>query len=143
MLVQQISVFVENKLGRVAEITETLAEAGIDIRAISISDTSDFGILRVIVDRPSEAAELLKKTGHTVSLTHVIAVGIPDTPGEFARAMRLLANASVAVEYMYAFVSREYGKASVILRVSDPERAAEVLEAGKVDLLQPQEVYDM
>ena len=142
-MVQQISIFVENKLGRVAEITETLAEQKVDIRAISISDTSDFGILRIIVDRPAEAAAFLKEAGYTVSLTDVIAVWIQDTPGEFAKAMRILADAGVAVEYMYAFVSREYGKASVILRVSDPEKASQVLEGSGVEILEPQAIYEM
>lgn len=81
MQIQQLSVFIENKPGRLAEITEVLAEAGIDIRAISVADTSDFGILRVIVDKPKEAVAALKQHGMTVSLTNVIAVGIDDEPG--------------------------------------------------------------
>ena len=82
MQIQQLSVFVENKPGRLAEITEVLAAANIDIRAISVADTSDFGILRVIVDKPKEAIETLKEHGMTVSLTNVIAVGVSDHPGE-------------------------------------------------------------
>ena len=89
MQIKQLSVFVENKSGRLAEITETLARANVDIRAISIADTSDFGILRLIVDRPEAAVEALRKEKMTVSLTTVIAIGITDRPGEFAKAMML------------------------------------------------------
>ena len=107
MQIQQLSVFIENKPGRLAEITEVLAEAGIDIRAISVADTSDFGILRVIVDKPKEAVAALKQHGMTVSLTNVIAVGIDDEPGAFSKAVRLLADEGFDMEYMYAFISRD------------------------------------
>ena len=92
MQIQQLSVFIENKPGRLAEITEVLAGAEIDIRAISVADTSDFGILRVIVDRPQDAVDALKAHGMTVSLTNVIAVGIPDVSGSFAKVVRLLSD---------------------------------------------------
>ena len=97
MQIQQISVFVENKSGRLAEITEALAAANVDIRAVSIADTSDFGILRLIVNKPKEAVEALKAAGLTVSLTSVIAMGIDDQPGEFAKAMRVLADNQIGV----------------------------------------------
>ena len=121
MQIQQLSVFVENKPGRLAEITEALAEAGVDIRAISVADTSDFGILRVIVDKPKQAVETLKSHGMTVSLTNVIAVGFDDRPGCFASAVRLLADKGFDMEYMYAFISRDKGRAYVIIRVSQGE----------------------
>ena len=129
MQIQQLSVFVENKPGRLAEITEALAGAGVDIRAISVADTSDFGILRVIVDKPQQAVEALKSHGMTVSLTNVIAVGFDDKPGCFASAVRLLADKGFDMEYMYAFISRDKGKAYVIIRVSQGEKAAETLKA--------------
>lgn len=97
MQIQQLSVFIENKPGRLAEITEVLAEAEVDIRAISVADTSDFGILRVIVDRPKEAVIALKEHGMTVSLTNVLAVGISDEKGAFAKVIRVLANAGIDV----------------------------------------------
>ena len=143
MQIQQLSIFVENKSGRLAEITEALAGANVDIRAISIADTSDFGILRLIVDKPQEAVAALKGAGLTVSLTSVIAVGISDKPGEFAKAMRVLANAGIGVEYMYAFISRDRGKAYVILRVDDSGRAVEALKAGGIGLLTAEEIYGM
>lgn len=84
MFIKQLSLFVENKSGRLAEITSIIAGAGIDIRALSIADTTNFGILRIIVDKPDEAERILREAGLTVSLTNVIAIGIPDVPGGFA-----------------------------------------------------------
>lgn len=143
MQIQQISVFVENKSGRLAEITEALAAANVDIRAVSIADTSDFGILRLIVNKPKEAVEALKAAGLTVSLTSVIAMGIDDQPGEFAKAMRVLADNQIGVEYIYAFVSREHGKAFVILRVDDSERAVNMLRENGITILGAEEIYDL
>ena len=143
MQIKQLSIFVENKAGRLAEITAVLAEANVDIRAISIADTSDFGILRLIVDHPDEAVEALKKAGMTVSLTSVIAIGIHDRPGEFAKAMRILADEHIAIEYMYAFISREKGKAFVILRVDDDQRAVSVLQESGITILTAEEIHGM
>ena len=127
MKIQQLSIFVENKSGRLAEITEALAQSDIDIRAMSVADTSDFGILRLIVDKPEEAVVAFREAGMTVSLTSVIAIGVHDKPGEFAKAVRLLADNDIDVEYIYAFISREKGKAFVILRVNDEDRAIDLL----------------
>jgi len=143
MQIQQLSVFVENKSGRLAEITEVLAAANIDIRAISVADTSDFGILRLIVDKPTEAVEALKQAGLTVSLTNVIGMGIDDQPGEFSKAMRVLADHLIGVEYMYAFISRDSGKAFVILRVEDSDKATDVLTKNGITILTAQEIYGM
>ncbi len=135
MIIKQISIFVENKKGRLAEITETLAKAGANIRALSIADTTDFGILRLIVDKPDESAAALKEAGITVSVTNVIAVGIDDVPGAFSVPMRILADAEIDVEYMYAFITRKSEKAYVILRVADNDAAAKVLLDKGVELL--------
>ena len=143
MQIKQLSIFVENKAGRLAEITAVLAEANVDIRAISIADTSDFGILRLIVDHPHEAVEALKKAGMTVSLTSVIAIGIHDRPGEFAKAMRILADEHIAIEYMYVFISRDKGKAFVILRVDDDQRAVSVLQDSGITILTAEEIHGM
>ena len=143
MLIKQISVFVENKEGRLAEITEKIAAAGVDIRALSIADTTDFGILRLIVDRPEETEKTLREAGFTVSVTNVIAVGIDDVPGGFAKPMRVLADAHIDVEYMYAFISRDTKKAYVILRVNDNENAARVLADAGIVLLDEGGFYDM
>ena len=143
MQIQQLSIFVENKSGRLAEITEILGQAGVDIRAISVADTSDFGILRLIVDKPKEAVEALRAANLTVSLTSVIAVGIDDKPGEFAKAMRVLADGEIGVEYMYAFISRDKGKVYVILRVLESDKAVECLKASGISLLNAEEIYGM
>ena len=143
MQIQQLSIFVENKSGRLAEITEILGQAGVDIRAISVADTSDFGILRLTVDKPKEAVEALRAANLTVSLTSVIAVGIDDKPGEFAKAMRVLADGEIGVEYMYAFISRDKGKAYVILRVLESDKAVECLKASGISLLNAEEIYGM
>lgn len=143
MKIQQLSVFVENKEGRLAEITDALAKANIDIRAISIADTSDFGILRLIVDRPDEAVTALKEANMTVSLTSVIAIGITDKPGEFAKAMKVLAENHIVIEYMYAFISRDKGRAFVILRVNDEEQALQSLQDAGIMILTSEEIHGM
>lgn len=143
MQIKQLSVFIENKPGRLADITELLAKNKIDIRAISVADTSDFGILRIIVDKPDEAVSILKEHGMTVSLSKVIAVGIGDITGEFAKAIRILANAEIGVEYVYAFVSRDKGKAYVIIRADDSKKAAEVLSQNGVEILCADALYNM
>ncbi len=143
MQIQQLSIFVENKSGRLAHITETLAAANVDIRAISVADTSDFGILRLIVDRPQDAVKALREAHLTVSLTSVIAIGIEDQPGAFAKAMRVLADHSIGVEYMYAFISRDEGRAYVILRVEDSEKAEAALKENGISLLSAEEIYGM
>jgi hypothetical protein len=143
MYIKQLSVFVENKDGRLAEITTIIAKAGIDIRALSIADTTDFGILRLVVDKPYEAEKILKNAGLTVSLTDVIAIGIPDRPGGFAETITAVANQAVAVEYMYAFISREQDRAYLIMRVADNETAIAALKAQGCDLLDGESVYQL
>ena len=143
MYIKQLSVFVENKDGRLAEITTIIANAGIDIRALSIADTTDFGILRLVVDKPYEAEDILKEAGLTVSLTDVIAIGIPDRPGGFAETITAVANKAVAVEYMYAFISREQDRAYLIMRVADNETAIAALRAQGCDLLDGESVYQL
>jgi len=141
MLIKQLSIFVENKHGRMAEIAEIISAAGVDIRALSVADTTDFGILRLIVDAPDKAVEVLKTAGITVSLTDVIAVGIDDKPGAFSKAVRTLSNENIDIEYMYAFISRTEGKASVILRIDDVQKGMDVLQNGGFELLTGAEIY--
>lgn len=141
MLIKQISVFVENKLGRLADITQILSENKIDIRALSIADTTDYGILRLIVNNPEKAVEVLKNADMTVSITNVLAIGIPDQPGGFANAIRVLSDAGMGVEYAYAFITPEDGEAYVILRVDDNTKASEILKAGGVNLLSQEHLF--
>ncbi len=141
MYIKQLSVFVENKSGRLAEITALIASAGINIRAHSIADTTDFGILRLVVDKPDLAQKTLRDAGLTVSLTNVIAVGIPDRPGGFAETMSALAKKGIGVEYMYAFISKDTDKAYLIMRFVDNEKAAEALREGGCEILDESSVY--
>ncbi|MCG8499244.1 MAG: ACT domain-containing protein [Firmicutes bacterium] len=143
MLVKQISVFLENKSGRLAEVTEILGREGIDISALSIADTTDFGILRLIVNEPELAEKVLKDNSFTVSRTNVIAISVVDEPGGLAAALKILGSASIGIEYMYAFVGKETNKALVILRVEEPERAAEVLDKNNILVLPAERVYEL
>jgi len=141
MVIKQLSVFVENKLGRMAEITGIIGDANVDIRALSIADTSDFGILRLIVDKPEEALLVLKENGITVSLTDVIAVGIEDKPGSFAKVVKIMSDAGISIEYMYAFISRSDNQAFVIMRVEDPGKGIDALETHGIQLLCREDIY--
>ena len=143
MLIKQLSIFVENQSGRLAEITSVMADAGIDIRAASIADTTDFGILRLIVDDPDKACEALKAAGLTVSLTNVIAVGIKDEPGGLSDAVKILSNSGISIEYMYGFVSRDSDYAYIVLRVEDNEKAVDALLKNNVKILSSKDMYDM
>lgn len=129
MFIKQISAFVENRPGRIAEITEILASHGIDLRALSVADTTDFGILRIIVDHPDEVAMLLRENSVTVTLTDVLAIKLSDQPGSLSHMLRLLADHGVSVEYLYAFVApTESGSACVVLRTDDIGKAESVLK---------------
>lgn len=143
MKVKQISVFLENKCGRLAAVTRTLAEAGINIRALSIADTSDFGILRLIVDKPDLAFDVLKENSFTVSTTEVIAVEMPDQPGALAAVLEILDKGGVNMEYLYAFVGQSSSKALNIFRVERIDAAIDVLTKNGVKLLSGEEVYSL
>lgn len=143
MKVRQISVFMENRAGRLAEIARLLGEAKINIRALSLADTSDFGILRLIVNDVQKALKVLKDSGHTVSLTDVIAVEVPDHPGGLASVLEPLRDAGVNVEYMYAFVEKATDKAVVIFRFEDADAAVKVLEKARISVLKADTVYSL
>ena len=143
MAIHQISVFVENRKGKLAEVTGVMAGAGIDIRALSIADTTDFGILRMIVSDPEKALAALKEAGLTVTRTEVIAVCLEDEAGALHRVLMTLEQANVGVEYIYAFITRKSGAAYVILRVEDNEMAMAALRDGGVQLLEARDVYDI
>jgi hypothetical protein len=141
MKAKQLSIFLENKVGRLAEVTGVLGETGINIRALSLADTSDFGVLRLIVDDPTKAQEALKEEGYTVSTTEVIAVKVPDKPGGLGRVLRSFIDLGVNIEYMYAFAGKNGDNAVVVFRVDDPERAIPVLKQHGVGLLTEDEIY--
>lgn len=143
MRVKQISIFLENKSGRLAAVTRLLGEAGINIRALSIADTSDFGILRLIVNDPARAYATLKDAGFTVSETDVIAVEIPDRPGGLSEVLDLLHENGINVEYLYAFVSHASGTALVLLKVRGIDRAVELLKANGITVPDAATVYSL
>lgn len=143
MRVEQISVFLENKAGRLAEVTRILAEAGINIRALSLADTSDFGILRLIVDNNNKAKEALKAHGFTVGKTDVVAVEVEDRPGGLHKILDSLFKANVNVEYMYAFVQQSGSNAVIIFRFDNFEEAVKVLQANGVTVIQAEKLYSI
>jgi hypothetical protein len=140
MHVRQISIFLENRVGRLHEVTGVLAGAGINIRALSLADTSDFGILRLIVDRPEEAQRILKERGFTVRESQVIAAEVEDQPGGLYRLLGLFQQAGISVEYMYAFVERRTDRAVMIFRVEADARAIQTLRDAGVSLLSEDEI---
>ncbi len=143
MKVEQISIFIENKSGRLAEVTQVLGEAGVNIRALSLADTSDFGILRLIVDKTDLAQSTLKERGFTVNKTVVIAVEVPDRPLGLAGILRVLDRSQVNVEYMYAFVERCGENAVIIFRFDNTEDAIRVLTENGVTVLKGEQIYNM
>ncbi len=141
MLVKQISVFLENKSGRLADVTKTLADTNINICAMSIADTTDFGILRLIVNKPEDAERALSEQQFTVSCTSVIAIGVEDKPGGLARALEIIQDNGISIEYMYAFVGKTGNEAFVILRVENPEMAIETLLKYGIKILPSDKIY--
>ena len=127
MTVKQISVFVENKAGRLAELPDYLNQHGIDMRALSIAEAEDFGVVRMIVDDAYKTSCVLKEAGYVVSITPVLAVEIPDEPGSLYKIMKILGDGGVNLEYTYAFLTRKQNTAYIILRVENNEKAVEVL----------------
>lgn len=131
---KQLSVFVENKVGRLSAVLNVLKDNNIDISALSLADTSEYGILRLVVDRPDEAVEALKASGVMVKCTQVIAAAMEDAPGGLAHLLELLSNANVGIEYMYAFIGKDEGKAWTVLRVDDIDIATEVFKKNNISM---------
>ena len=128
MIIKQISLFMENSTGRLAGATDLLAEAKINLRAISIADTTEFGILRLIADQPEKAVKLLKEAGFAARETDVIAVEIADEPGSLARIMALFRDEGVGIEYLYASLVHRAGKAVIVMKVDNSVAALALLE---------------
>ncbi len=141
MNVKQISVFLENKAGALSGLTRLLADNHVNLRALSIADTQDFGILRLIAADPREVAMILSSAGYVCNVTDVLAVTINDEPGGMAKVLTVLSDAGIGVEYTYAFVSsKKPGTAHMILRVSDLEAARAALSAAAVEVLSQEEL---
>jgi hypothetical protein len=141
--VEQISVFLENKAGRLADVTRILAEANVNIRALSLADTSDFGILRLIVNDNNRAKEELKKAGFTVGKTDVVAVEVEDQPGGLSYILGILHKANVNVEYMYAFVQQSGANAVLIFRFDNLQEAIRILKDNNVRVIKGEKLYAM
>ena len=140
MFIKQISVFLENRPGRIAEITAVLAEHNINIRALSIADTASFGVIRLIVDSPDTAEKILKESGFAASIIDVIAIGIDDKPSGLASIMKMLYENGVGIEYMYAFTGRLENNAYVIVRAEDGDKAVEILKKNGIGLLSQESI---
>ena len=135
MTINQLSIFAENKPGTIYEITKTIADAGVDIRALSVADTQDFGILRLIVSDIDKAKDALSADNCVVSVTQVIGVAVPDRPGGLSEVLKILKDADINVEYVYAFITISGQNACVVLRVGDNEKALKILKDAGVTLL--------
>lgn len=143
MKVEQISVFLENRAGRLADVTRTLAESGINIRALSLADTSDFGILRLILTDHEKAKKVLKENGFTVGRTNVVAVEVQDTPGGLHNILDILSSNQINVEYMYAFVQQSGKNAVLIFRFDRTDQAIEVLQKNNLKIIPGEELYKL
>lgn len=135
MAIKQLSVFVENKKGTILDVTRALAKAGVDIRALSVADTQDFGILRLIVSDIDKAKAALSEGNCVISVTQVIAVSVSDVPGGLCQVLEYLANDDINVEYVYAFITVSGKHAYVVIRVEDNEKAAAVLSSKGISLV--------
>ena len=135
MAIQQLTAFVENRRGRLVEITRMLASAGVDMRALSIADTQEFGILRLIVNDTETAEKTLRGEGVLVQITPVVGVRLTDRPGELSRALTALDEAGINVEYLYAFLAVTPGVADMVLRVKDNEAAEQALTEAGFDII--------
>ena len=135
MTLKQISVFLENKKGRLAEVTKLIAAEKINIRALSLADTTDFGVLRLIVNDPDRCFAALKANNFVAQQTDVIAVEVMDKPGGLQQILDVFDEKNINIEYMYAFVEKKTDKAIVIFRIDQPEKAIDVLEKNKISVL--------
>jgi hypothetical protein len=140
MKVEQISIFLENKSGRLAEVATVLAKGSVNIRALSLADTTDFGILRLIVNDTEKAKQVLKDNGFTVGKTEVIGVEVADKPGGLAEILNVMKEHNINVEYMYAFVQKSAGNAIIIFRFDELEKAIDVLQKAGIRIMKGEDI---
>lgn len=141
MIIEQLSVFVENKSGRLYEVMQVLGDAEINVSALSIADTSDYGIVRLIVSNPEKAIKLLKEHEFSIQRTEVIGCKVPNTPGGLKKLLGYMAKDNISIEYMYAFSIGE--DASIILKTEEPERTIEALNEHHMELVKTSEIYQI
>ncbi len=141
MKVEQLSVFLENRAGRLADVTHALAEAGVTIRALSLADTSDFGILRMLVEEEEKAKAILKEKGFTFGCTTVIAVAVEDKPGGLDEVLQLVSHNQINVEYMYSLIQRTRPQAIMIFRFDKIDAAIELLRANNIAVIPAAQLF--
>lgn len=141
MFIKQLSIFVENKSGKIADILNVLGENNIDISALSIADTTDFGIVRLIVNDVERAASVLREYGAVVKVTDVIGVSVNDAPGGLARVLNILKDAEIELDYIYAFVGRSGKNASVVMKTDDTDKTLKCLEGAGINTITSADVY--
>ena len=139
-MVQQLSVFLQNKAGKIAGITRALYQAGVDIRALSIADTTDFGILRMLVNDVQTAKDALASQNCIVKVNDVVIVAVPDVPGSLAHVLELMAQEKIDIEYMYSLFNRGKEDAYMVFRVSDEKRLITLLEKNGIRIIDPDEI---
>ena len=143
MKIRQITIFLENKSGRLADITGTLAKNAVNIRALSLADTAEFGILRLVVSDTDLAAKVLKEDSFTVGITEVVAVAVPDQPGSLDSILKIVQRAGLNVEYMYAFTQHSGETGLLLFRFDNPDQACRVLQENGCKLLSDEEVHKL
>lgn len=141
--VRQISVFMDNKPGQLSGVMEIIKESGINVRALSLADTKDFGILRIIVHDTEQAVDALKDAGYAVTVNEIVAITIPDSPGQLSRVLEILGKDNVNLEYLYAFTGASDRAVSFVLRVNDNDAAAASLTKGGIIQLTENDIADM
>lgn len=141
MLIKQISIFIPNKKGSLSQLTDILVAQGIDIRAIAVFDTAEFGILRIVVDDPDRAVEILNKEGVVAKVSKVIAVEPEDKPGSLNQIFTILRDADINIDYIYSFIMRKREMPFIVLKVDEQEKAVEVLTANGINVINKEEVY--
>lgn len=140
MIIKQLSIFLENKSGRLNEVSQLLGDAGINMSAFSVADTSEFGILRLIVSDPDQAYKVLKNADFSVSLTDVVCLNSPNIPGALAKALNILSSEEVFIEYLYAF-SMDKQSANIVLKPADIEKCIKVLQKHQMELVKASDLY--
>jgi hypothetical protein len=140
MRIQQVSIFLENKKGRLSDVCSVLGKNGVNIRALTVAESEDFGVLRIVVDKPEPTLKLLKENGFAAKLTPIVAVEVSDKPGGLAAVLKILSDNDVNVEYMYGFVEKFGDSALLVFRFDDPDKTVELLRKNGIKVLGNQEI---
>ena len=140
MKLTQISIFLENRKGRLYEVCSVLGENKVNIRALTVAESEEFGILRIVVDDPEKAARVLKKNGFVASLTDIVAVEVDDKPGGLSKILKIFSQSNINVEYMYGFVEKRSDRALLVFRFDEPDKAIELLKKKKISVVGKKEI---